>query len=310
MAITVRGMTGTVDEGDWASMMTASSGNGLTGTFLGTGLSASISGSARTFTVQPGTLWANGVYVTMDAPATTTASAANASGLPRIDLVVMRVNWSTNAAALAVIEGTPNANPQPPTFDKNPGGSVDIPLYQARLNSGAAAYASGSLVSRRYWVQDGLSVVPVGTTLPDMPPGRVVVQPGDEGGLLVGNIDGQGPMEFRQHRDTGWLTVSVPAPNGFGGSLKGRIINEWVQLQFNWTKLSTGTGTNALFSSDPLPVGWRPGGGVDISGVLWGGPNPCRIYISSATGSMGFSNVTMAAGQILNGSLVFTNQNL
>lgn len=309
MAINSKGFTGSVDQAEWAKMMTAASGAGLTTTFAGTGFSAALSAGARTMVVQPGELWANGVRVVMDAAATTTASSANASGLPRIDLLVMRVNWSTMASALVVIEGTPAGSPQAPTFSKVPGSVVDIPLYEARLNSGGTAYVSGSLFSRRYWVQDGLYVVPVGTRLPDMPPGRLVVQPGDEGGLLVGSTDSAVPMEFKRWRDTGWLTVGVAAPAGFGGSVKGRIVNGFVQLQFNWTKVTTGTGTNAKFSSDPLPVGWRPGGGVDISAVINAGDNHCRVYISSATGSMQFGPLTMSAGQILNGSIVFTNQN-
>ena len=309
MSIVSKGFTGSVDQVEWAKMMTAASGSGLTTTFSGTGFSVALSGGARTMVVQPGELWANGVHVAMDAAATTTASSANGSGLPRIDLLVMRVNWTTLASALIVIEGTPAGSPQPPTFLKSPGVTVDIPLYEARLNASGTAYVSGSAFSRRYWVQDGLYVIPVGTRLPDMPPGRVVVQPGDEGGLLVGNVDGQVPMEFKQWRDTKWLTVDVDTPAGFGGSIKGRIINGWVQLQFNWTKVSTPTGSGITFNSDELPVGWWPGGGVDISGLLWAGPNPCRIYVSSSTGSMQFGPLTMAAGQILNGMLVFTNQN-
>jgi hypothetical protein len=308
MAITSRGFTGSVDQVEWAKMMTASSGSGLTSAYAGTGFNATLSGSTRQFTVQPGTLWASGVLVEMDTAATTTASSANASGLPRIDLLVMRVNWTTGASALMVLEGTPAGSPQPPTFLKSPGVTVDIPLCEARLNASASAYLAGSAFSRRYWVQDGLYVIPVGTRLPDMPPGRLIVQPGDEGALLVGNVDGQVPMQFKEWRDSGWLTVDVPAPGGFGGSLKGRIINGQVELMFNWTKTGgTGTGSNVTFSSAPLPVGWRPGG-IDISRVINAGDNHCRVLISSSTGSMQFGPLTMAAGQILNGGFTYTNQ--
>lgn len=311
MAISTAGFTGSVDQVDWAKMMTAAAGNGLldipgTG-FTGTGFSVAANIGARTFTVQPGSLFANGVLVEMDAAATTTASSANGSGLPRIDLVVMRVNWGTGAAALTVIEGTPAGSPAAPTFNKNPGVVIDIPLAEARLNSGGTAYVSGTVFSRRYWIRDGLYIVPVGTRLPDMPPGRLIVQPGDEGGLFAGSTDGNPVMEFRQWRDSGWLTVDVDTPGGFSGSLKGRIINGVVELQFNWTKIGGSTGTNITFSSDELPVGWRPGG-IDISRAINAGDSHCRVYISAATGSMQFGPLTMAPGQILNGGFQFFNQ--
>jgi hypothetical protein len=305
MAITSKGFTGTVTQTDWAAIMDASAGSGLTGTFNGTGFSAAPSGT-RQLTVQPGTLLASGVHVTMDASAATTGSSANSSGLPRIDLLVMRVNWSSGAAALAVIEGTPNGAPQAPTFNKTPGTVEDIPLYEARLNPSVSTYTN--LFSRRYWLQDGLYAVPEGTRLPDMPAGRLAVVPGDEGGVLVGRGDGQPADELRRWRDSGWLPNSiVAAPNGFGGSVKGRLMNGWVMLQFNWTKLLTGTGTNATFSSAPLPVGWWPGGGVDISTDIWAGPTKARIYISASTGGMGFGPLTMAEGQSINGLVTFTN---
>lgn len=304
MAIISRGFTGSVDQTEWAKMMTAASGSGLLGAFQGTGFNAAASGT-RQLTIQPGELWANGVHVNMDAAAATTSSAANSSGLPRIDLIVMRVNWGTGASALTVIPGTPAGTPSAPTFNKNPGVVVDIPLWEARLNASATTYTN--LQTRRYWVQDGLYVVPVDTTLPDMPAGRLAVLPRDEGGILVGRGDGTAPDEVRTWRDSGWLDVGIAAPGGFGGSVKGRIANGVVELMFNWTKLSTSTGSNVTFSSAPLPIGWRPGG-IDISRVINAGDNHCRVYISASTGAMQFGPLTMAAGQILNGGFQYFNQ--
>lgn len=307
MAIISKGFTGAVDQVEFAKMMTAASGAGLLGTFQGSAFSAAPSGT-RQLTVQPGELWANGVHVTMDAAAQTVSSAANASGLPRIDLLVMRVNWGTGASALTVIQGTPAGTPTAPTFNKNPGVVVDIPLYEARLNASATSYTN--LFTRRYWVQDGIHVVPTGTRLPDMPAGRVVVQPWDEGGLLVGRADGQPPDEIKRWRDTGWIQDSIiPTPGGFTGFVAGRILNGMVELQIQWTKFSTSTGTDAVFSV-PIPVGWRPGGGIDYHGSVNAGNNHCRVYINANTGSMQFGPLTMGAGQILGGRLTYSNVNL
>jgi hypothetical protein len=94
MAITPVGFEGQVNEQPFAKMMSAVGGYGILGTVGGTNFAAARVAGSRTVTVQPGDLWAPGVHVTMDSVTTPTAVAANSTGSNRIDLLVMRVNWT------------------------------------------------------------------------------------------------------------------------------------------------------------------------------------------------------------------------
>ena len=308
MAITPVGFTGTVTEVDFAKMMNAVGGYGILGTYNGTDFSVTRVAGSRTVLVQgqPSDLWAPGVLVTMDADASPTASAANTSSNPRIDLLVMRVNWSTHACALTIIPGTPLANPEPPAYNRTPGEVFDVPLAEMTLLPSGADYLAANIRDRRVWLQDGVMAQPDDRVLPDTFPGRLVALP-DDGRLIMGGF-GQERHTIQPDSDTGWVTVPITAPPGFGGSVKGRIRNGMTKLAFNWTKTGTGTGGTITFGNVFLPNGWRPGGGVDIVETLWAGANPCRLYISADDGEMGFNNVNMAAGQIIQGSPVFHYQ--
>lgn len=299
MAITPVGFTGTVSEVEFSQMMSAVGGHGVLGTFGGTSLKASRVPGSRAMAIQAGACSAPGVYVSMDATTNSPTSAANTSGLPRIDLVVMRINWTTHAAALINIAGTPSTNPEPPAYNQVPGVVYDVPLCQGVLPHSAADYSETTVAQgdRRTFLQDGLMAQNTGAVLPPNTPGRLVELPTDGKILMSGS--GSEWLTFKAETDSGWYDA-LAAPSGFGGIMKARVRNGEVEVAFNWTKLSVGTGSNVDFSVT-LPFDLWPGGGVDITRTVWAGSSPCRLYISSSTGSMGFNDVTMAAGQILSG---------
>ena len=306
MAITPVGFEGQVNEAPFAKMTAALGGSGVVGTYNGTDFAATGVAGQRNVLVQgqPSTLWAPGVLVTMDADASPAAGASlNSSGFTRIDLVVMRVNWTTDACALMIVEGTGSSSPTAPTtYNKIPGTVFDVVLAEMTLPHNAGQYQS--IRDRRVWLQDGVMAQPAGSTLPETDPGRLLTQP-DTGRIILGGF-GSERWTFRADSDTDWVTV-MGAPAGFTGSLKGRVRNGFVKLAFNWTKDAVGTGTGVDFSVS-LPSGWWPAPGVDITETIWAGSNPCRLYISAGTGSMGFNDVTMAAGQIITGSPVYVYQ--
>lgn len=298
MAITPVGFTGTVTEASFSRMMSAVGGYGILGTVGGTNFAAARVAGSRTVTVQPGEIWAPGIHVTMDAVTTPTAVAANVSGSNRIDLLVMRVNWSTDTCALMILPG----GTSPPSYNINPGILYDIPLYQLVLAPSAADYTTVNIAAGdiRTYMVDGITAISA-NALPDTFPGRLWTRPFD-GKIILGG-SGSETSTFRAQKDSGWFTV-MGAPAGFSGSLKARSTNGIVKLAFNWTKEGGGTGTGVDFSVT-LPGDLWPGGGVDITETIWAGSNPCRLYVSAGTGSMGFNNVTMAAGQIITGSPVW-----
>lgn len=64
-------------------------------------------------------------------------SSANTSGSPRIDRVVARVDTSANTMLPTVLEGTPAANPSPPTV-----ADTDELLWRWRIEDGATAVSN------------------------------------------------------------------------------------------------------------------------------------------------------------------------
>jgi hypothetical protein len=304
MAIDPVGFVGTVSETEFSKIMGAVGGHGVIGGYGGSSLAATRVPGARNMLIQPGECFAPGVHVTMDAAASAAAAApANTSGLPRIDLMVMRINWTTHAAALILIAGTPSSSPEPPAYNQSPGVVFDVPLCQGVLPHSAADYSATTIAQgdRRVWLVDGLLAQTADSVAPTAFPGRLVTSP-DNGKILLGGF-GSERWTFRADSDTGWYDA-LTAPAGFGGTMKARIRNGMVKVAFNWTKLVTGTGTDVDFSVT-LPSALWPGGGVDITETIWAGSSPCRLYISAGTGSMGFNDVTMAAGQIISGSPVW-----
>lgn len=303
MAITPVGFVGTVQEASFSQMMSAVGGNGIVGSYAGTGFAATRVPGSRSMSIQAGTCWAPGVFVTMDATTTSPAAAANTSGLPRIDLVVMRINWSTHAAALINIAGTPNANPVAPSYNTSPGVLFDIPLRQSLLPSGDADYTAVNIAAgdRRYWLVDGTFAQPSGRVLPDSAAGRLVTIP-DAGKILLSQND-TSRWTFNAESDTGWEDLSASVPSGWiGGTsgvpqFKGRIRNGVAYLKFSWQKVAASITDQTFDWSVPskyIPTTDMPfvamSTGPEVPVLLTIG-TPCHAY-----------SVTNNAGQYIQGS--------
>ena len=77
------------------------------------------------------------------ADATTPLTAATADpSLPRIDLVVLRIDEAAHTATIALKTGTPAASPSAPTATKTVGGTYELGIYQVRVNAGATSITS------------------------------------------------------------------------------------------------------------------------------------------------------------------------
>jgi hypothetical protein len=80
--------------------------------------------------------------------------AANASGNPRIDLVVLRYTRSTGAVAVAVVTGTPAASPTAPapTQTLTTSGVFEVPIAQVAVASGATTITTGNITTRESYL--------------------------------------------------------------------------------------------------------------------------------------------------------------
>lgn len=97
--------------------------------------------------------------------------AANASGNPRIDRVVVCMNRQSTAytgvtpnidpktARLAVLQGTPAGSPSPPALTQNAGTVYMVPLAQVYVANGAASITNSNITDEREFAADGSLVL-------------------------------------------------------------------------------------------------------------------------------------------------------
>jgi hypothetical protein len=97
--------------------------------------------------VKSGQAWMKGHFFQSDAEvilAIGTASSVN----PRIDRVIIRVDWTANTIALAVLQGTPAVSPTPPALTQNVS-RWEISLAQINVGKSVSTIASGNIADER-----------------------------------------------------------------------------------------------------------------------------------------------------------------
>lgn len=99
--------------------------------------------------VKSGRAMAHGHWFKRDAEATLAISAADATN-PRIDLVVLRIDWSANTETVTVITGTPAASPSAPSPVET-ATQWDVPLAEVAVAAAASTIAAGNVTDRRQY---------------------------------------------------------------------------------------------------------------------------------------------------------------
>lgn len=80
------------------------------------------------------------------------AIAANSSGNPRIDTVVLRADYALQTVRLTLLQGTPAASPNPPALTQSAGVMWDIPLADIAVANGFSSIANANITPRHEWV--------------------------------------------------------------------------------------------------------------------------------------------------------------
>lgn len=149
---------------EFANFMRRATGYGATrndaGVLQGTGSEstqfealqvAQNSPAAMNILVHVGSALVHGTMYNSDAIETVNV-AANASGNPRIDTVILRKSWSTQEVRLAILTGTPAATPAPPNLTQIDGTTWDIPLADIAVANGAVSITSANITSRAVYI--------------------------------------------------------------------------------------------------------------------------------------------------------------
>ena len=80
------------------------------------------------------------------------AIAANGSGNPRIDTIIVRVDYALQTSRLAVLQGTPAASPSAPSLTQTAGVMWELPLADIAVANGFATITAGNVTPRQEWV--------------------------------------------------------------------------------------------------------------------------------------------------------------
>lgn len=78
--------------------------------------------------------------------------AANSSGNPRIDLVVLRRDYGLNTVRLAVKQGTSAASPVPPSLTQTANIMWEIPVAEVAAANGFTVITQANITPRHEWV--------------------------------------------------------------------------------------------------------------------------------------------------------------
>lgn len=133
------GFTGTITEAQWAVVQRPTNRGYVEG------CAPSVGGGTREAVIASGTVWVAGSYHTVSGATLTLAE--NTSGQARIDYVCLYVNYSTDDAALVVVQGTPSASPAPPTgsLTQTAGVGWHVPLAEVTVASGAGVLSASAV---------------------------------------------------------------------------------------------------------------------------------------------------------------------
>lgn len=98
--------------------------------------------------VTPGAAMVRGIFYELTATQQLTI-AANGSGNPRIDTIILRASWALQTVRLAVLQGTPAATPAAPSLTQTDGVQWEIPLADIAVANGFATIVNANITYRR-----------------------------------------------------------------------------------------------------------------------------------------------------------------
>jgi hypothetical protein len=105
--------------------------------------------------VKSGQAWMQGHLFQSGAEETLSISNANATN-PRIDRVIVRIDWIANTIQLAILAGTPAASPVAPALTQN-NSRWEISLAQVYVGTNVSTIAAGNVTDERIYGNLGIN---------------------------------------------------------------------------------------------------------------------------------------------------------
>ena len=145
------GTSGTpVLEDQWSKMARTWSQSGVID--YGNKLAPYSDSDGRQVKVSTGRAIVRGHYYENTPPTVVLAIAANASGNPRIDRVVLRLDPSANSVTLTVLQGTPAGSPSAPALTQTDVGVFEISLARVTVANGATNIVPADVIDERTFI--------------------------------------------------------------------------------------------------------------------------------------------------------------
>jgi hypothetical protein len=250
--------------------------------------------SGRQVKVQPSrAAMVRGFRWESDGAGITRSIAANASGNPRIDLAVLRLNRNDFTVTFQVIQGTPAASPVAPTVTQNTGstGVWEMPLAQITVANNATTLAAAT-VADVSWYLGGTDLVGTSASFPPVSPGSSFTATD-----VAKKYDAVGSV-WQLTGENGAFT-SVAASTGWSGNIYFRRRNGWTYFQ----ALVTRTGADIPAATDSVifnvPATFRnPSGSIYL--VAYAGGLCMRCFYNASTGDVSLVDKTIIFKQNAN----------
>lgn len=254
------GVDGTpVLEDQWSYMARQWAATGVVGAPGDANLQVFANSSGREVHVRAGRASVRGHWFLSTAQETL-AIAANASGNPRIDRIVLRLDPSSNEATLAVLTGTPGTVPTAPSLTQTDTGVYELTLAQVAVANGAASISALNVTDERTFTS-----VPYTVASSSLRPTAPVI--------------GQGIYESDTGLDKVWNGSAWVARRSEG-------------FYANWTPAATGSGANPTGQSGSgryTQVGKHVSGWGRITGFTYAGGGIIRLSLPVAPAATGGS---------------------
>lgn len=100
--------------------------------------------------IKTGAAWIKGHYFEADAEEVLAIGTADGTN-PRIDRIIVRLDWSLNTIQLAVLQGTPAVSPTAPALTQNTS-RWEISLSQVYVGANVSTITPGNITDERYFV--------------------------------------------------------------------------------------------------------------------------------------------------------------
>lgn len=102
--------------------------------------------------VKSGAAWIKGHYFESDAEEVLAINEADSSN-PRIDRVIVRLDWTANTVQLAILQGAAAVSPNAPALTQN-SSRWEIPLAQIRVNASVSTIVQANVTDERKFVKN------------------------------------------------------------------------------------------------------------------------------------------------------------